>query len=82
MEHLLLFYEVFARGFPYIVSHSHVTKPLSADEDSRHAKLEVTTVNELGLLYRWHGSDPELKPLLFMAHYDVLTTLPAVWALG
>ncbi|EXJ89211.1 hypothetical protein A1O3_02277 [Capronia epimyces CBS 606.96] len=34
--------------------------------------LVVETVNEHGLLYSWHGSERELKPLLFMAHSDVV----------
>jgi hypothetical protein len=33
--------------------------------------LGVTAINEHGLLYTWQGSDPQLKPLLFMAHSDV-----------
>ncbi|KAL3422828.1 peptidase family M20/M25/M40 [Phlyctema vagabunda] len=34
--------------------------------------FEVSTVNEHGLLYTWSGSDASLKPLLFMAHQDVV----------
>ncbi|RDW71624.1 hypothetical protein BP6252_08187 [Coleophoma cylindrospora] len=35
-------------------------------------KLDVATVNEHGLLFTWQGSDTSLKPLLLMAHQDVV----------
>lgn len=34
--------------------------------------LNLQTVNKHGLLYTWTGSDPELKPILLMAHQDVV----------
>ncbi|KAH8807272.1 Gly-Xaa carboxypeptidase [Xylogone sp. PMI_703] len=34
--------------------------------------LERTIVNEHGYIFTWKGSDPELKPLLLMAHSDVV----------
>lgn len=37
-----------------------------------HKHLKLEKVNELGLLYTWEGSDPDLKPLLLMAHQDVV----------
>ncbi|EJS43212.1 cps1p [Saccharomyces arboricola H-6] len=37
-----------------------------------HEQLQLEKINELGLLYTWEGSEPELKPLLLMAHQDVV----------
>jgi carboxypeptidase PM20D1 len=37
-----------------------------------HGTLKRETVNKLSLLYTWKGSDPSLKPLLLMAHMDVV----------
>ncbi|KAF4621523.1 hypothetical protein G7Y89_g14552 [Cudoniella acicularis] len=37
-----------------------------------YEKLEFATLNEHALLYTWKGSDSTLKPLLFMAHSDVV----------
>lgn len=37
-----------------------------------HKNLKLEKVNEVGLLYTWEGSNKELKPLLFMAHQDVV----------
>ncbi|EXJ95212.1 hypothetical protein A1O1_00332 [Capronia coronata CBS 617.96] len=34
--------------------------------------LTTETINEHGLLYTWQGSEKTLKPLLFMAHSDVV----------
>lgn len=34
--------------------------------------MELRTVNRYGLLYEWKGSNDLLKPLLFMAHQDVV----------
>ncbi|WFD30182.1 Gly-Xaa carboxypeptidase [Malassezia sp. CBS 17886] len=34
--------------------------------------VERETVHEHGLLYTWQGSDPSLKPLLILAHQDVV----------
>ncbi len=43
-------------------------------------KLEKTVVNNCSLLYVWQGSDPQLAPVLFTAHLDVVpveeSTLP------
>ena len=40
------------------------------------AQLEVETVNDYSLLMRWPGSDPELEPILFTAHMDVVPIEP------
>ncbi|KAJ7150834.1 carboxypeptidase S [Mycena crocata] len=37
-----------------------------------HASLALQKVNTYGLIYTWQGSDPSLKPLLLMGHYDVV----------
>lgn len=37
-----------------------------------HEELKKERINELSLLYRWPGSNPQLKPILLMAHQDVV----------
>jgi carboxypeptidase PM20D1 len=37
-----------------------------------HQRLGRHVVNDFGLLYEWKGSDPSLKPLLLLAHQDVV----------
>lgn len=37
-----------------------------------HKKLDLEKVHQHGLLYTWRGSDETLKPLLMMAHQDVV----------
>lgn len=37
-----------------------------------HDKLELEKIHRHGLLYTWKGSDDSLKPLLMMAHQDVV----------
>ncbi|UNI19508.1 hypothetical protein JDV02_005690 [Purpureocillium takamizusanense] len=37
-----------------------------------HSHLELKKVNRYGLQYTLRGSDPSLKPILFMAHQDVV----------
>ena len=37
-----------------------------------HRRLTRETVNRFGLIYTWTGSDPSLKPILLMAHQDVV----------
>ena len=41
-----------------------------------HAALQRETVNQLSLLYAWPGSDPAAKPLMLMAHQDVVPIAP------
>ncbi|THU91182.1 carboxypeptidase S [Dendrothele bispora CBS 962.96] len=41
-----------------------------------HSILNLEKVNTYGLVYTWHGSDPSLKPILLMAHYDVVPVNP------
>lgn len=42
-----------------------------------HATLERETVGEYSLLYTWKGNDAGLKPLLLLAHLDVVPVEPA-----
>ena len=37
-----------------------------------HANLKKEVISELSLLYTWEGKDPELKPVMLMAHIDVV----------
>ncbi|MGI4869810.1 MAG: M20/M25/M40 family metallo-hydrolase [Janthinobacterium lividum] len=48
-----------------------------------HRQLKLQLVNHYGRLYEWPGTDPSLKPLLLLAHQDVVPVLPgteAQWA--
>lgn len=43
-----------------------------------HSAMDKTLINQYSLLYHWQGSDPQKKPILLLAHYDVVpATLPA-----
>jgi carboxypeptidase PM20D1 len=42
-----------------------------------HSTLQRQMINEFSLLYHWQGSDPAQKPILFMAHQDVVPVAPA-----
>ncbi len=37
-----------------------------------HEELEHKTFNEFSHLYKWNGNDPTLKPVVLMAHLDVV----------
>jgi len=41
-----------------------------------HQRLTRETVNEFSLLYTWKGKDDRLKPILLMAHMDVVPIDP------
>ena len=41
-----------------------------------HATLERETVNGHSLLYTWHGRDPVRRPILLLAHMDVVPVAP------
>ena len=41
-----------------------------------HQRLKRQAVNHYGLLYEWPGTDAALKPLLLLAHQDVVPVLP------
>lgn len=40
-----------------------------------HQRLTQQTFNQYGLLYEWKGKNPALKPILLMAHYDVVPVI-------
>ena len=42
-----------------------------------HSQLGKEIINGLSLLYTWQGRDPRLKPILLMAHMDVVPVDPA-----
>jgi carboxypeptidase PM20D1 len=52
--------------------HAH----LQARYPKLHAALEREVVGGLSLLYRWPGSDASAKPILLMAHQDVVPISP------
>ncbi len=37
--------------------------------------MDTLTINDYGLVFRWEGRDPSLKPILFLSHYDVVPVL-------
>jgi carboxypeptidase PM20D1 len=44
-----------------------------------HATLKKQVINSYGLLYTWRGSDAELKPILLIAHQDVVPASDEGW---
>lgn len=44
-----------------------------------YESLEFEQVNRHGLLYTWKGANPALAPVLFTAHYDVVSTANQEW---
>ncbi|KAM0754235.1 carboxypeptidase S [Meredithblackwellia eburnea MCA 4105] len=45
-----------------------------------HEKLVLTKINTHALLYTWEGSDPSLKPVVFMAHQDTVPVDPSTYS--
>jgi carboxypeptidase PM20D1 len=41
-----------------------------------HRTLKLEKVGQYSLLYTWPGSDPSLKPIMLMAHQDVVPIAP------
>jgi carboxypeptidase PM20D1 len=41
-----------------------------------HATASKTLIGDYSLVYRWEGTDPELDPVLFLAHQDVVPADP------
>ena len=62
-------YEPFARLQEYLEK----TYPLV------HSKLERKIINNYGLLFTWKGSDPSKKPILLLAHQDVVPAADEGW---
>jgi carboxypeptidase PM20D1 len=44
-----------------------------------HSTLDKKVFNDYGLLYTWKGSDPSLKPVLLLAHQDVVPASDEGW---
>jgi len=44
-----------------------------------HARLKVETVNDYSLLFTWEGKDPSLKPIMLIAHLDVVPAEESDW---
>lgn len=42
-----------------------------------HKHLKLEKINKFGLVYTWEGSNPEKKPIMLTAHYDVVPIQPA-----
>ena len=42
-----------------------------------HSTLERKIINDYSLVYIWKGSEPQKKPILLMAHYDVFNVVDA-----
>ncbi len=38
--------------------------------------LPLKTFNKYGRVYKWEGTQPDLKPILVMGHYDVVPVVP------
>ena len=34
--------------------------------------MDVDTINTYGLVFHWKGKNSDLKPILFLSHYDVV----------
>ncbi len=41
-----------------------------------HATATKTLISDYSLVYRWEGTDPDLDPVLFLAHQDVVPADP------
>ena len=41
-----------------------------------HAALQREVVGDLSLLYTWKGADPQARPIMLMAHQDVVPVAP------
>ena len=55
-------------GRPFVGLAGH----LAASYPRVHAALDVERVADYSLLFRWRGTRPELEPVLFMSHLDVV----------
>jgi len=44
-----------------------------------HSTLQKQVINSYGLFYTWKGSNPGLKPILLMAHMDVVPASDVGW---
>ncbi len=57
---------------PFLMLH----KVLQESFPLLHQSLERESVGDLSLLYTWQGREPELRPILLLAHQDVVPVEP------
>ena len=43
-------------------------------------KLECTVINKYGIVLRWKGKNPDLQPVILMAHHDVVPVEGQDWS--
>ena len=43
------------------------------------SQLELTMINQYGILLKWEGEDSSLAPVVLMAHHDVVAADPQTW---
>jgi len=58
-------------AYPAVQALSGLHRALQEMYPLTHRNLKVETLGGYSLLYTWAGSDPELKPILILAHQDV-----------
>jgi len=61
-----------ASGPEFLALHDYLEKTFPA----AHKAMKREKVGEFSLLYTWPGSDPSLKPIMLMAHQDVVPIAP------
>jgi carboxypeptidase PM20D1 len=59
-------------GAAFLAFHDY----LAATFPKVHERLKREVVNGYSLLYEWKGSDPSLKPIMLIAHQDVVPVAP------
>lgn len=70
-----------SNAYPFRSFQAFLTRSFSR----AHAQLTREIINDYSLLYTWKGKDDRLKPILLMAHMDVVPVDPATeksWAHG
>ncbi len=61
---------------PFLEFHDYVAKAYP----NAHKNLSLRKVNKYSLVYEWRGSDASLKPVLLMAHFDVVPVVAEDWS--
>lgn len=59
-------------GVPFV----ELRQRLAEMYPAAHARMAREVINEYSLLYTWGGSNPDLDPVLFIAHLDVVPADP------
>ncbi len=67
------------KTFSFIKAEDSATEPfllmidlISKTFPNAEANLEKKVINQYSLLYKWTGKNPGLKPIIFLAHLDVV----------